>query len=250
MGNDMRSIIAVVALLLCSLTARADDVRLFASNAVKELVQEVAPAFESATGHRIQAQWGGTPDITRSAEDGGAFDLVIIPQTVAADLERRGKLLPGGGRAFVSSAIGAATAKGAGRFDVSTSAGLKQSLLAAKSIVLSSGPSSLHLLALIDQMGIHDAVAPKILRLPPGQSVGEALAAGRGELGFTQVSELLAVQGIERLGPLGAEVQRVTVFAFGVRPGAGTPPASVALMNFLTSPQVAAPARHAGLELR
>lgn len=63
------------------------------------------------------------------------------------------------------------------------------------------------MLALIDQMGIREVVAPKLLRLAPGQSVGEALAEalaeGRGQLGFTQVSELLAVQGIERLGPLG-----------------------------------------------
>jgi molybdate transport system substrate-binding protein len=246
----MRSLLTAAVLLFCAMSAQADEVRLVASNAVKELVHELIPAFEKATGHHVQVTWGGTPDITRVAEEGGAFDLVVIPQAVVADLEKRGKLLPGGARDFVASAIGAAVAPGSPRFDVSTRTALKQSLLDAKSVVLSSGPSSLHLLALIDQMGIRDAVAPKLLRLAPGLSVGEALAEGRGELGFTQVSELLAVQGIERLGPLGPEVQRLTVFTFGVRPGPGTPPAAQALVTFLTSAAVAPKARHAGLEPR
>ncbi|MBU6256839.1 MAG: substrate-binding domain-containing protein [Burkholderiales bacterium] len=228
----------------------ADEVRLVASNAVKELVHELIPAFEQASGHAVQATWGGTPDITRLAEEGGAFDLVVIPQTVVADLEHRGKLLPGAGREFVASAIGAATALGSRKFDVSTRAALKRSLLDAQSIVLSSGPSSLHLLTLFDQMGIRDVIEPKILRLAPGLSVGEALAQGRGQLGFTQVSELLTVQGIDRLGPLGPEVQRLTVFAFGVRPGAPTPQAAQGLISFLTSPAAAQQARRAGLEPR
>jgi molybdate transport system substrate-binding protein len=98
--------------------------------------------------------------------------------------------------------------------------------------------------------GILDAVAPKLLRLAPGLSVGEALAEGRGQLGFTQVSELLAVPGIERLGPLGPEVQRLTIFTFGVRPGVGTPPAAKTLVEFLTSSAVDSQAQHAGLEPR
>ena len=246
----MRALLTTVALMVCAVTAQAGEIRLVASNAVKELVHELIPAFEKASGHHVQVTWGGTPDITRLAEEGGAFDLVVLSKTVTADLEARGKLLPGGSREFVASAIGAAAAPGSPHFDVSTRATLKQSLLDAKSVVLSAGPSSVHLLSLIDQMGIRDAVAPKLLRLAPGLSVGEALAEGRGQLGFTQVSELLAVHGIERLGPLGSEVQRLTVFTFGVRPGSGTPVASKALVDFLTSAAVAPRARHAGLEPR
>jgi molybdate transport system substrate-binding protein len=246
----MRSLLTAAALLFCAMTAQADEVRLVASNAVKELVHQLIPGFEKASGHHVQVTWGGTPDITRLAEEGRVFDLVVIPQPVVADLERRGKLRPGGSRDFVASAIGAAVAPGSPRFDVSTRAALKQSLLDAKSIVLSSGPSSLHMLALIDQMGIRATVEPKLPRPAPGLSVGEALAEGRGQLGFTQVSELLAVPGIERLGPLGPEVQRVTVFTFGERPGTATLPAAQALVAFLTSAAAAEFARHAGLEPR
>jgi molybdate transport system substrate-binding protein len=186
--------------------------------------------------------------VIRAAEEGQAFDLVVISLAAVTDLERRGKLRPGAHREFVASAIGAAVSPSGPRFDVSTSAGLKQALLAAQSVVLSSGPSSSHLLSLIENLGLRDVVAPKLLRLAPGQSVGEALAQGRGELGFTQVSELLSVKGISYLGPLGPEVQRVTVFTFGVRPGETQTPASKQLVEFLTSPEVASRVRHAGLD--
>jgi len=231
-------------------SARADEVRLVASNAVKEVVQELAPEFEAKTGHRLIATWGGTPDVIRAAEEGQAFDLVIISLAAVTDLERRGKVEPGAHREFVASAIGAAAAPSGPRFDVSTSASLKQALLAAKSVVLSSGPSSTHLLSLIESLGVHEMVTPKLLRLVPGKSVGEALAQGRGELGFTQVSELLSVQGITYLGPLGPEVQRLTVFTFGMRPGGAETKGSKALVGFLTSPEVASRIRHSGLEPR
>ena len=246
----LRTLLLATAVALASMSTWADEVRLVASNAVKEIVQELAPEFEDKTGHRLIATWGGTPDVVRAAEEGQAFDLVIISLAAVTDLERRGKLESGAHREFVASAIGAAVTPSGPRFDVSTSAGLKQALLTAKSVVLSSGPSSIHLLSLVESLGVRDVLAPKLLRLAPGQSVGEALAQGRGELGFTQVSELLSVRGIHYLGPLGAEVQRVTVFTFGMRPGGTSTLASKALVEFLTSPEVAARVRHAGLEPR
>jgi len=249
-GAMWRWLASVAAAAFITTSAWADEVRLVASNAVKEVVQELAPEFEAKTGHRLIATWGGTPDVIRAAEEGRDFDLVIISMAAVTDLERRGKLEPGAHREFVASSIGAAVSPSGPRFDVSTAAALKQSLLSAKSVVLSSGPSSLHLLSLIDSLGLRDAVGPKLLRLAPGQSVGEALAHGRGELGFTQVSELLSVSGITYLGPLGLEVQRVTVFTFGARPGAIRGPASKALVEYLTSPDVASRVRHAGLEPR
>jgi len=193
------------ALAVACVSTWADEVRLVASNAVKEVVQELAAEFEAKTGHRLVATWGGTPDVIRAAEDGQAFDLVIISLAAVTDLERRGKLQPGA--EFVASAIGAAVAPSGPRFDISTSATLKQALLEAKSVGLSSGPSSTHLLSLIESLGVREAVAPKLLRLAPGQSVGEALAQGRGQLGFTQVSQLLSVRRIAWLGPMGPYVQ-------------------------------------------
>jgi len=188
--------------------ARADEIRVIASNAVKEAVVELTPAFEKQTGHRVSVTWGGTTDIARRVESGEPFDIAIIPGPVIDALVKSGAMRPDTRRDFADSLVGAAGAPGAPWRDVSSANGLKISLLEARSIVLSSGPSSGHLMQLFRQMSIEDVVAPKITRLAPGLSVGE-----EGELGFTQVSELLHISGIVFLGPLGPEVQHETVFS-------------------------------------
>ena len=62
------------------------------------------------------------------------------------------------------------------------------------------------------------------------------VARGEAEIGFQQISELLEVPGVDYVGPLPPEVQRVTVFTAAVSAGARNPDAARALIEFLTSP--------------
>lgn len=57
----MGPLLATAALLFCAVTARADEIRLVASNAVKELVHELIPTFEKSTGEHDLASWGAHP---------------------------------------------------------------------------------------------------------------------------------------------------------------------------------------------
>jgi hypothetical protein len=62
---------------------------------------------------------------------------------------------------------------------------LKGAIAAANVIVLSSGPSSVYLLDFFEKRGVLASLHPKIKQLPPGHSVGEALARGEKDIGFT-----------------------------------------------------------------
>ena len=99
-------------------------------------------------------------------------------------------------------------------------------------------------------MQIEAVVLPKVKRLAPGLSVGEALARGEGELGFTQVSELLQISGIVFLGPLGPEVQHATVFSIGQPTSAPATAPTAQLVDFLMSPVSKHAIRNSGLEPR
>jgi molybdate transport system substrate-binding protein len=137
---------------------------------------------------------------------------------------------------------------GAPRPDISSVQALKDTLLAAKSIVLSSGPSSLYLPTLFQKLGIAEQIKPKITQIGPGLGVGATIARGEGEIGFTQMSELMSVEGIDYLGPLPAEIQLVTVFSAGVHAAAPAPDAARALLKFLTALQAAPVLRRHGME--
>ncbi len=226
--------------------AGAARVTMIASNAVREPYRELLPAFENAAGHTVTVSWGGTADIVRRVEGGEIADIVIIPAARIDDLIAKG--LMASRTDLTRSGVGIAARAGAPRPDVSSVGALTHALLAADKIVLSSGPSSLYMPALFERLGIAGALKPKILQIAPGLGVGATLARGEGEIGFTQISELLPVKGIQYLGPLPAEVQFVTLFSAGVHTSASFPAAARALLKFLIAPDAAPVLRRHGME--
>jgi molybdate transport system substrate-binding protein len=70
----------------------------------------------------------------------------------------------------------------------------------------------------------------------PATPVGEIVAHGEAELGFQQISELKPVKGIDIVGPLPNELQKITIFSAGIATGSREPEAGRALIKFLASP--------------
>jgi molybdate transport system substrate-binding protein len=247
----MRKLTLYAAVLAALSVCRADaaQISVLSSNGVREAVSELLPQFEKTTGHRVQVIWDGTLNIKKRIGSGEVADLVILPAADVDDLIASGGLTPGSRIDLAKSIIGVAVRSGLAKPDVSSSEKLKGVLLAAKSIVISSGPSGVYLLELLEKQGILGMLRPRITQLPSGQSVGEALARGGGDLGFQQVSELLHVSGITYVGPLPAEIQRVTIFSGGVPKTAKDAAVAREFLTFLKSPRNAAALKKAGLEL-
>lgn len=247
--TSVRALIATGATLACLLThaAAADEIRLLASNAVRTAYQDVIPAFEHATGHHVTAEWGGTLDIIRRAASREPLDVVVVPDHRVDALIAQGAAVTRVDLAM--SRIGAANHRGAPRRDLTTLEGLKAALLATPSIVLSAGPSHERMIAIFQELGIMDAVQAKIVQLDPGLSVGEALVDGRGELGFTQISELLQIEGIDYLGPLPLAARTATVFSAGLLAHARSPAAARSLMSYLAQQVSSEALQNHGLDL-
>src|SRR5882672_504491 len=185
--------LAICAALLASSAAGAAEIKVIASNAVKEAYTKLVPVFEKKSGHHVTVDWGGTADIVKRVSSGEVADIVITTSAYIDDLTKQGKLAPGSRVDLAKSIIGVALRPGAPKPDLSSGEGLKKSLLAAKGIVISGGPSGVYLNEWFRKMGIADQIKSKTIQLAPGGSPGEAVARGEGDLGFTQVSELLAV---------------------------------------------------------
>jgi molybdate transport system substrate-binding protein len=137
---------------------------------------------------------------------------------------------------------------GAPKPDISSGDALKKTLLSAKSIGLSTGPSGVYVAGLFQRMGIADEIKPKLKQVPPGVPVGTIIASGEAEIGFQQVSELIHVAGIDYIGPLPADVQHITVFSGGIHVGTKQPDAAKALVKFITAPAAVPVIKKHGLE--
>jgi molybdate transport system substrate-binding protein len=242
--------IASVALtaLIAVTNASAAEIKVIASNAVKEAYLELIPEFEKASGHKVNVDWGGTADIRARMQKGERADLVIIPSFTIDELMAGLFVVPNTRTDLVKSFIGVAVRVGAPAPDLSSGEGLKNYLLAANKIILSGGPSGGSMQRMFERWGIADRIKDKITRIGVGLPVGESLARGEGDIGFTQVSEFLHIKGIDFRGPLPADVQEVTVFSAGVPRNAPASSAGKALVEFVTSPAVMSILKKNGLE--
>ncbi|HXJ02228.1 MAG TPA: substrate-binding domain-containing protein [Micropepsaceae bacterium] len=240
--------IVSAALIPAAVPASGAEIRMIASNAVKEPYLELIPQFEKATGHHVAVDWVGTDDAIRRIGGGEVADIVIAPSFAIDALIKQGHLAEGSRLDVAKSIIGVAIRPGAPKPDLSSGEGLKRSLLASKKIIISAGPSGKYLATLFQKMGIADQLKGRITQLASGESPGLALARGEGDIGFTQVSELLAIKGIEFLGPVPGDFQSVTIFSAGLGKGAPQPEAARALLKFVTAPQALPVLKKTGLE--
>jgi molybdate transport system substrate-binding protein len=85
-------------------------------------------------------------------------------------------------------------------------------------------------------------------KMIPADPVGEVVARGDAELGFQQISELKPIKGIDVIGPIPAELQKVTVFSAGIAVNAKEPAAAAALIKFLAAPAAAGAIVASGME--
>lgn len=87
-------------------------------------------------------------------------------------------------------------------------------------------------------------------KLMPGREGCQLVAKGEIEIAITQVTEILAIPGVEVAGLLPMELQNTTEFAFaaGVTTNAKEPDAAKALIRFLTSPAAIAVIKAKGME--
>ncbi len=214
---------------------------------------QLAPQFERTSGTKVTSidapSMGSGPDtIPARLGRGEAVDVVIMSSGGLDDLIKQGHVVAGSRVDLARSAIGVAVRAGAPKPDISSAEALKRAMLQAKSIAISSSISGVYISGeMLKRLGIADQVAKKIQTIE-GERVGAVVARGAAELGFQQVSELLPVSGIDYLGPLPSDVQRVTLLAAGVGAHAKNPDGARAFLKFLTSPAVATVVTKSGLE--
>lgn len=237
-----------MAALFLSDAATAMDIHVLAAGATKEVLLEVIPSFEKASGHKVVATWTGSANIRKRMAEGAVYDLVIVGAPEIDAFIQQGKMVAGSRVDLMKSGVGVAVPAGAPKPDISSSEALKKALLDAKSIGYSTGPSGVHVERMVARMGIADQVKPRLKQVPSGVAVGSIVASGEAEIGFQQVSEFIHYPGISYVGSLPAEEQHITVYSAGIHGGAKAPEAAKALIKFLTSPAAIPVIRYHGME--
>jgi molybdate transport system substrate-binding protein len=245
--------LSVAGTLLLTGVVQGAVVTVVSSGGFAAAYRALASQFERTTGDALVTSWGpsmgNTPDaVPTRIQRGEPIDVVIMVGYALDDLIKKGKVVADSRVDLARSPIGVAVRAGAPKPDISSVDALRRALLAAKSIAYSDSASGVYVSTeLFKRLGIADQVSSKS-RMIPAEPVGAVIARGEAEIGFQQVSELKPIAGIDLLGPLPPELQKITIFSAGIVVGAREPEAARALITFLASPTAAAAIRETGME--
>jgi len=228
-------------------TDAATSIDVLSTLALRGVLLEIAHDFRALTGLSFAATYKSTNMILNLIAEGATADMTIITREAIDRLVRDGILVDDSTADLAQSGVGLAVRAGAPKPDISTVAALQRTLLETKSIAFTRlGASGVHFAQVIERLGIADEVRRKA---HIGDAyIGEVVARGEAEMAVQQISELMPVKGIDIVGPLPDEVQKISVFTAGIFRAARNPGGAKRLIAYLAEPQLAPVLIRKGLE--
>ncbi|MFZ0071212.1 MAG: substrate-binding domain-containing protein [Xanthobacteraceae bacterium] len=192
----------------------------------------------------LALSYGSTKQLTETAS--AATDVFIMSDAAIDALIGAGTLAA---ERFdiARSRIGVAVRKGAPRPDISTLASFIATLRKTKSVGRSrQGISGLHLAGELTRLGLAEELGPKF-KAYDGYAA-QACANGEVEIAIQQISELAPVAGLDIVGPVPDELQKITIFSAGIGAHSGHRDNALAFIARLKSKEAAPTLRANGLE--
>jgi molybdate transport system substrate-binding protein len=229
--------LAIGAFTCMALQTQAEDIQVFAAGASKVAIERAAPAFMQMTGDRLVVTSDTVGALRDRINQGERPDLTVLSQVAMQSLVSQGHVQASQTQNVGVVSAGLAVKRGTPVPHIANVEALKQALLQATSIAHADGArgatSGAHFAKMIDQLGLRDALQPKLTVLPFGVEVIEAVAAGHYELGASQSSEIVPHASVTYVGDLPAPYDLRTPYVAGVVHDSAK---GLRLLKFLSSP--------------
>ena len=132
MTITIRSALIGLALCIAAVPARAEDIKVFSSVAMRAVVEELAPRFERDTRHRVVPTFGLAAGLKGRIEGGEPFDLAILTPAQIDDLIKQGKAATASRAVIARTGLGLMLRAGGPKLGVGTEDAFTKTLLAAK----------------------------------------------------------------------------------------------------------------------
>lgn len=233
-------------------TARAAEIKLLCAVALHPAYDVLIPEFEKSSGHTVTIAYGNAGAIMDRLQKGEAADVMINAAPLMGQLQAQGKVTADSQMIIAKVGVGAFVRKGVVKPDITSVETFKRSMLAARSISYpdpaGGGASGIYMAKLLERLGIAAEMKPKTKLSPAAKVLYESVASGDVEIGFNQISEVLAQPSVEFVGALPPEIQNYTQFAPGIITGINQADAGRALVTFLSSPAAATVLKAKGFE--
>ncbi|MEA2905116.1 MAG: molybdate transport system substrate-binding protein [Alphaproteobacteria bacterium] len=241
------SMLGLALVLSAVASVQAAELKIIAGGSMTASLNELAPQFERASGHKLTLHFDSTPNLIKQATSGAPFDLGVVPVDVFKDAAAKARFAPGPTVNIARVGYGVAVRAGAPKPDVSSPEALKQALLKAQSITfLPESAAGAYVLSVFERLGIGAAMKAKTKPQTAPAQIAQAVARGDAELGVFLINVLMA-PGVELAGPFPAQLQEELVFTAAVAADSKEAEAARAFIGHLTSPAATAVIKAKGL---
>jgi molybdate transport system substrate-binding protein len=258
----MRLLVAAAAgalfLTRPQVSERAVEVKVLSAIGMHQVMLDLGPRFERATGHKLAITFGSTGLMAERVASGEQVDVVLINRSAIEVLEKAGKVIASSVTPIAASVAAVAVRRGAAKPDISSPEAFRRMLLSARSVARPSpsvgGSSGDHIARVLERLGIVEQVNSKSVIVTTGaagqiaDSPGEAVARGKAEVALHQLQELMAVPGLEIVGPFPGDLQGSFVFSAALGTNAKEVEGGKALIEFLRTPAAKGVIKAKGME--
>lgn len=253
-GINSGLLVSLFSALVLSVTAKlanADEIRVLSGGGPQRALQAVIPEFEGATGHQVHPTFAHVSVIQQKLAAGEQTDLILLPAPLIAAAAKSLALRPEGRVVFARVGIAVIIRKGATSPDVSTPDAVRKMLLDARSVEFPppNGPVGSHLARMIEQLGIAEAVRPKLTIKAAIDGGAQLVAEGKVDVAMQLLSEVQSAKDITVVGLLPPALQSFVVYGAAIPAYNDKPEAALAFVKFLSEPNKKDFWKAAGFEL-
>jgi molybdate transport system substrate-binding protein len=245
----MKGFAVLTAAMVINMSASAAEIHVMSGGAPQEVFTELTPKFEQQTGHKVKFTYAVITALREKIAAGEKADVLVMPVPVLDGLAKDGKLRADARGSFGTVGITVVVKEGAAKPNISSKEKFRDAMLAARSVVHATPgktPSGTHMGKVMEQLGIVDAMAKKVIHKPALDGGVQLVASGEAEIGIYPASEVAGVKGLTIVGPLPAGIDFSIVY--GGAATAGSADAAAAFVKFMAAPENRGAWKHAGFD--
>lgn len=217
------------------------EINVLCAGAAQGLLNALKPVFTASTGTVVHSQFGAVGALREKLLGGEPCDVIILTATMLAELEARGRVLPGTSAPLGRVRTGIAVRVGDPLPRIADRQQLRTTLLDSSGIYVPDTQRStagMHFADVVRQLGIVEDLATRLRSHPNGATAMRELAQTKesGLVGCTQITEIKYTPGVLLVGPLPTEFELATVYTAAVCVDTRKPDLARGLTQLLSAP--------------
>jgi molybdate transport system substrate-binding protein len=228
--------------------------RILSAGAAQAVTERLVDAFKRETGNDVSADFGAVGAMKAKLAAGDRADVIILTRPMLDELIAAGAVKAGSRIDLGRVGTGVAVRAGSAVPDVSNAERLGARIRSATAVAFpdpATATAGKIVMSMLDRLGLTEAVKARLRFFPNGYAAMKWLAqsAGEGDLGITQVTEILPNGGVAYAGPLPDEFQMKAIYSVGLVANGPEPRLAADFAARFSAPSAKGLLKEAGYEL-